>query len=56
MGNVTTFAYDGNGNLVYRRSDGETNDVPGSVGNRRLSERRRPNCGDINKNPRPRAV
>jgi len=38
MGNVDQCAYDANGNLVFRRFDGETNDVSGSAGNMRLSE------------------
>ena len=38
MGNVGTCAYDRNANLIYTRVDAETNDVPGSVGNRRFAE------------------
>ncbi len=38
MGNTSTCAYDRNGNLVYERLDGQTNDVSGSAGNQRLSE------------------
>jgi YD repeat-containing protein len=40
MGNVATCAYDRNGNLIYTRCDGQTNDVAGSTGNRRLCETR----------------
>ena len=40
MGNVETCAYDRNGNLVYQRIDGETNDMAGGALNRRLSETR----------------
>ncbi len=40
MGNLSTFTYDGNGNLISERHEGQTNDVPGSVGNRRLAETR----------------
>ncbi|MDB6108505.1 MAG: repeat protein, partial [Pedosphaera sp.] len=40
MSNVTTCAYDRAGNLVYLRCDGQTNDVAGSTGNRRLLETR----------------
>ena len=40
LGNVATFAYDRNGNLVHERLDGELTDVPGGAGNRRLSETR----------------
>lgn len=39
-GNVTLCSYDRAGNLVRVRHFGETNDVPGSVGNRRLLETR----------------
>ncbi|MDB6066227.1 MAG: wapA, partial [Pedosphaera sp.] len=38
MGNVATCAYDRNNNLVFSRVSGETNDVPGGAGNRRLTE------------------
>jgi len=38
MGNVTTWHYDGNGNVLSERTDGELLDVPGSAGNVRLSE------------------
>ena len=37
MGNVCTSAYDAMDNLVYKRIDGETNDVSGGQGNRKLS-------------------
>ena len=40
MGNVDFYAYDRNDNLVLHRVLGETNDVLGGVGNRRLSETR----------------
>ncbi|MDW8383105.1 MAG: DUF6531 domain-containing protein, partial [Verrucomicrobiota bacterium] len=39
-GNLTLFSYDRAGNLVRIRHLGETNDVPGSAGNRRLAETR----------------
>ncbi len=39
MGNVTTFNYDRNGNCTLIRFFGETNDVPGSAGNRLLGSR-----------------
>ncbi|HXG48879.1 MAG TPA: DUF6531 domain-containing protein [Methylomirabilota bacterium] len=39
-GNVTLFSYDRAGNLTRVRHFGETNDVPGSVSNRRLLETR----------------
>ena len=38
MGNVTLFDYDRNRNLIRARFYGETNDVPGSAGNRLLSD------------------
>jgi YD repeat-containing protein len=38
MGNVATFAYDRNDNLVLYRAFCETNDVPGSAGNLRHEE------------------
>jgi RHS repeat-associated protein len=38
MGNAATWHYDGNGNTITDRTDGETNDVAGSLGNVRLSE------------------
>ncbi len=38
MGNTSTNHYDANGNLVSTRTDGQTNDVAGSIGNVRLSE------------------
>ena len=38
MGNVTLFDYDRNHNLTRVRFYGETNDVPGSAGNRLLSD------------------
>lgn len=37
LGNVATFSYDRNDNLVAEWLDGQTNDVPGSLGNRRLA-------------------
>lgn len=40
LGNVTTFHYDANSNLKVIRHFGETNDVPGSAGNRLLAETR----------------
>ena len=40
MGNETRYAYDLNGNVTRATTYGETNDVPGSTGNRRLSETR----------------
>jgi YD repeat-containing protein len=40
MGNVTLFDYDRNHNLTRVRFYGETNDVPGSAGNRLLSDLR----------------
>ncbi|MEY2407490.1 MAG: hypothetical protein QOF48_160 [Verrucomicrobiota bacterium] len=40
MGNVDAFSYDANDNLTFERVSGETNDVAGSVNNRRLSESR----------------
>ena len=38
MANVTSYAYDANGNRVRARVDGEQNDVPGSAGNVTLSD------------------
>lgn len=38
MGNVVTCTYDACGNLRSKRTDGQANDVPGSVGNIRLAE------------------
>jgi YD repeat-containing protein len=38
MGNVTLFDYDRNHNLTRVRFHGETNDLPGSAGNRLLSD------------------
>jgi RHS repeat-associated protein len=38
MGNVTTWHYDADGNVISERVDGELTDVPGSAGNVRLSE------------------
>lgn len=40
LGNVTSFGYDRNGNLTRVRCYGETNDAPGSAGNRLLAETR----------------
>ncbi len=40
MGNETRFEYDLNGNLTRTTTYGETNDVPGNAGNRRLSDTR----------------
>lgn len=40
MGNETRYEYDLNNNLTRATSYGETNDVPGSAGNRRLAETR----------------
>jgi YD repeat-containing protein len=40
MGNETRYEYDLNGNVTRVTSYGETNDVPGSAGNRRLAETR----------------
>ena len=40
MGNVEISSFDINGNLVYQRLDGETNDVGGGALNRRLREGR----------------
>jgi len=37
LGNVQTFTYDANDNLLSERLDGQTNDVAGGAGNRRLS-------------------
>jgi RHS repeat-associated protein len=39
MGNVASFTYDANGNLIRERIDGELLDVPGSAGNVRLREK-----------------
>ena len=39
LGNVTTHTYDANGNTVHELRFGEITDVPGGVGNVRLSER-----------------
>jgi len=39
MGNVPTYHYDANGNVVSERKDGELMDVIGSVGNVRLLEK-----------------
>ncbi len=38
MGNVATYHYDANGNVVSSRTDGELNDQPGGAGNVRLSQ------------------
>ena len=38
MGNVTSRRYDGAGNLISTRIDGELDDAPGGTGNVRLSE------------------
>lgn len=38
MGNVSTYHYDPNGNVVSNRFDGELTDVPGGAGNVRLRE------------------
>ena len=40
LGNVAISGFDRNDNLVFERHLGETNDVPGSAGNRRLAESR----------------
>lgn len=40
MGNETRFEYDLNGNVTRTTTYGETTDVPGNAGNRRLSETR----------------
>lgn len=40
LGNVEFCAFDPNDNLVLHRTFGETNDVPGGAGNRRLGETR----------------
>jgi YD repeat-containing protein len=40
LGNITTFHHDRNSNLKVVRHFGETNDVPGSAGNRLLGESR----------------
>ena len=40
MGNVATRCFDAAGNLRYLRADGETPDVPGGKGNRKLAEAR----------------
>ncbi len=40
MGNVSRSAFDANGNLIWTRLDGETNDLSGGTLNRRLSETR----------------
>jgi YD repeat-containing protein len=40
MGNVATRCFDANGNLTYERADGETTDLPGDKGNRKLAETR----------------
>lgn len=40
MGNETRYEFDRNNNLTRATTYGETNDVPGSTGNRRLSETR----------------
>lgn len=40
MGNETRHEYDLNGNVTRATTYGETNDVPGNAGNRRLSETR----------------
>ena len=40
MGNETRYEYDLNGNVIRATRYGETNDVPGSAGNRRLAETR----------------
>lgn len=40
MGNTETSAYDRNGNLIYRRADGELNDVRAGKANQRLAETR----------------
>ncbi|MCL4787058.1 MAG: DUF4157 domain-containing protein [Verrucomicrobia bacterium] len=40
MGNETRYEYDLNGNVTRATSYGETNDVPGSAGNRRFAETR----------------
>jgi RHS repeat-associated protein len=38
MGNVASYAYDPEGNLIWQRWDGELNDQPGGAGNVRLAE------------------
>ena len=38
MGNVTTYGYDANHNMVLHRIDGERSDILGSTGNERLFE------------------
>ena len=40
MSNVVSYVYDRNGNVTRMRYFGETNDVPGSAGNRLLAETR----------------
>ncbi len=40
MGNTITFTYDGNGNVLSARNDGQLVDVPGSVDNLRMCETR----------------
>jgi YD repeat-containing protein len=40
MGNIASRAFDANDNLVYERTDGETDDRPGDKGNRKLAETR----------------
>src|SRR5258707_12839510 len=38
MGNVVSYRYDANGNIVTNRTDGELVDLPGGAGNVRLAE------------------
>ena len=40
MGNISSRAFDANDNLVYERTNGETDDRPGDNGNRKLAETR----------------
>jgi YD repeat-containing protein len=40
MGNIASRAFDANDNLVYERTDGETDDRAGDKGNRKLAETR----------------